>query len=986
MEESHKKSIANYEITETIHEGPDGGLYRANDQSSAGVLIKLYFPSLTWSESLIGEFFDRFGYLRFIEHNNLLPILDMGKHEGVPYVVYPYVSRAGIDRQTFQEWDEKAVLGAFYEIADALDFLHKQEILHGMLDAGNILMDATGSPKLFDYGLAEIFRKLLLENAEDGFQNLSISRVDTISPEQLLGHTPTRQSDIYAFGMLLFFGLAGQYPFRTSLVPEIAAWHMASDVTQISPGSRKVSKQTLRFIQKCIQVKPENRFPNFAEVLRVLERTRKGKRTGFSFQPRLQLARPVHRRRAWWYALPVGLLLGVAAWLFIQNSPGELPSLLAAAPSPSAVPTSTVVASPTARAAEPTATLPSMESTEATEPTPVQVAAYRPAIERETPASVAEKISAANVASLQEISRLGYGRPEDAAISASGRYVAFATSMGVLIYDIKDQSTWVDPRGWATAVQFSPDEKLLAIGLVSGEIQLWDWAKNIQTSTLQGHTGKISKILFSGNGRFIYSASFDQHVIVWNAASQKSVQDIPAHSDPVNDIAVSSDGRTLISVSDDQLVRVWDLAAGTKTYEIRRSGKLKAVALSSDDVYIAVGGEAGLIWQTNVRTRQLRTDPIPVTERIWSLQYTDNDEKLLAGIDNGEHQTYQASKLRYGGVSLNYKIEPISLPLVKIFGFDFAFDSYTISPGTADDVLSFRWDGEVVRNGVKLLAPFYDSQDRLDFSEDGTVLAAGGKYGTIAVWNIEDNRVLYRNRAILPRGDPISPDGQNVVIEAESIYKLIGLADGKERREYSVIVTDGVVSYADQGTVLIAGNLRESKVWDYESGYETFFDSHPENGCLVTSSANNQEILQVNSAAGRVPAWTENTKAFCAKSFLYVNSISALSTDMQLLVYRNSNGLVEGFDLVSKQLLWKYPLASKPDSKVTALAVSSDGSVVAVGSENGKVLLLDGKNGELLAELAGNFGAVQALKFSNDDRKLATAGFDGAVRIFGVVK
>ncbi|RPJ27127.1 MAG: hypothetical protein EHM33_09135, partial [Chloroflexi bacterium] len=323
----------------------------------------------------------------------------------------------------------------------------------------------------------------------------------------------------------------------------------------------------------------------------------------------------------------------------------------------------------------------------------------------------------------------------------------------------------------------------------------------------------------------------------------------------------------------------------------------------------------------------------------------------------------------------------------KIFGFNFAFDSYTTSSGRQNDILTLRWDGEVKYNETRIEEPFYDSQDRLDLSEDGKVLAASGKQGITSVWNIEDNQVLYQKYgARLPLGDPITSDGKYIIMETPSVYRLISLSNNTDTRDFSEKIQEGVISYANQGSLLISGNLRESKVWDYKSGYETFFDSHPENGCLVTASANNQEILQVNSTAGVVPLWRDETKRFCAKSFSYVNSISAISTDMQLFVYRNSNGLVEGFDPLENRLLWKYPSEGKSNSKITALAVSSDGSIVAVGDEKGKLLLLDGTNGWLLAELVGNFGAVQAIEFSADDVKLATAGVDGMIRIFGVVQ
>jgi WD40 repeat protein/serine/threonine protein kinase len=978
MEESLKKYISTYEITETILESPEGLLYKATDPASASsVLIKVYFPFLTWSEALLNEFFDRFSYLRFIEHDNLLPILDMGKHENVPYVVYPYLETRGLETGAFRQRNEKEILGAFYEIADALDFLHKQEILHGMLAAENILLDANEHPRLFDYGLTEILRKLLLENIEDGFHNLSITRVNSCSPEQIQGRSPTKQSDIYSFGILLFYGLVGRYPFESKLPAEIAAWHLAPGTMPITLPEKKLSRHAMRFIQKCIQVEPEKRFSSFADVARVLDRTRKGKGTRLSFRPRLKrIAPPAPRSRLWWYAVPaVMLLLGLASWMYARSSP------------PPAAPAATGTAAATAtQSLLPTPTFTETSPPPTEEPPPDQAVAHRLAIEGQRPEVVSQVITADNIREVGELSRLGYGKPEHADLSPDGRYLAVATSAGVFIYDGSRLETWIDPKGWSTAVQFSADGASLAIGLKSGEIQLWDWANGVQTSTLAGHSGRITRILFSANGRFMYSASFDQHVLVWNQASGQVSQDILAHSEAVNDLAVSSDGRTLTTCSDDHLVRVWDLAAGTKLYEMPFSEKLLALALSPDDVYMAIGGDAGFIRQYNIRTRQLRTDPIPVGKRIWSLEYINSGSKLLAGIDGGKYEIYDSPQLHYAGVSLKFKIDPPYGPLVKIHGFDFTFNSFATSAGDENNLLTLRWNGEVNHDGARILDPIFDSQERLDFSDDGTVLAASGKEKMISVWNLEDNRVLYRAEARLPQGDPISPDGKEIVVETASIYRLITLGSGQNNKDFSTQISEGVVSYANQGNILIAGNLRQSKVWDYRTGFETYWDYHPENGCLITTSTNDEEILQVNSVAGVVAPWSEDTRRFCAKSFNYSSSISAVSTDIKTFVYRNSGGLVEAFDILNSKVLWKYPAEGKPESKVLALAITSDGSIVAIGNEKGELLLMDGQDGSLLATLTGNFGTVQAIEFSKDGTRIATAGSDGTIRIFAVIQ
>jgi serine/threonine protein kinase len=88
MKEDSAKTIGNYEITETIHETAEGIIYRALESSSGNrVLIKKYYPAMIWSEEALDEFFNLASYLRFIEHEFLLSVLDIGKQDGIPYIV-----------------------------------------------------------------------------------------------------------------------------------------------------------------------------------------------------------------------------------------------------------------------------------------------------------------------------------------------------------------------------------------------------------------------------------------------------------------------------------------------------------------------------------------------------------------------------------------------------------------------------------------------------------------------------------------------------------------------------------------------------------------------------------------------------------------------------------------------------------------------------------------------------------------------------------
>lgn len=1006
MEEKTITSIGNYEGIEMFRKVPEGVLYKAIDANSANrVLLKIYYPSLVWSEDLLNEFFNLISYLRFIEHDNLLPILDVGKHEGLPYVVFPDDPATFLKDRQNPVSSRKELLAFFHQMADALDFLHKQEILHGALNTENILVDADGKPRIFDYGLSGVFKKLLLENLEEGFENLSVSDLKCTSPEQVVGRAPTRQSDIYSYGVVSYFHTVGQFPFTGKSDPETAVALLDSAPVQAGSIPAHVSSDILRFIQKCIQLEPNARFASFPQVLNVLERMQAGKWVRLRSKPRLKIERRLPRRTGW-IVVSVLLLLGLftAYYSYPRTADSPPPSALTTAPNQQATSApQTVNPVETSAPSEIEPVLVTKEAGEA-EPAPATVPVstqveYKPAMELERPDIPSQVISLSNIGDIREYARLGYGMPEDAHASPNGQYFAVASSAGVFIFNGERYLKWIDPQDWATSVRFSTNGEILAIGLNSGDIQLWNWKDETKITTLTEHKGKISKIIFSSSDRLLYTASYDQHVIVWDLNQKSIIKNIAAHSVAVNDIAVSSDGRTLVSCADDQLIRIWDVASASKIYELRFDGKPKAVAISSDDAYFAAGGDTGFIRQWNLidsqsftnTIPQLRTDAIPVQKRIWSLDYIENNARLLAGIDNGESRVYNASQMEYEGISLNFAIAPPEKDLVDIFGPKFEFKSHAVLYGS--NYITLRWDGRVAAQQLEIIRPMYDILYRLDFSPDGTILAAGGKRPTVNVWDLTTNEEITRSQNALPAGDPIAPDGLSMVVLTsetaritltgehivEESYTQIPLQAGSSVvGELSEAIAGSSVSYARNGTVLISGNLVKSKTWDYDSGFETFSSGTPYNGCFVTSSNNDNEKLQANSPAGVLPVWDERAQNICAKS-IGVN-LPVFSNNLKLLAYVNSSGLVEGYDTFTKASLWRY----RSQSRILALAISPDGTIVAAGDETGRLIFLNGQTGDFLTEIAGNFGTIRAIEFSDDGIKLATVGDDGTTRLFGI--
>jgi tetratricopeptide (TPR) repeat protein/predicted Ser/Thr protein kinase len=144
-----------------------------------------------------------------LTHPNIARMLDGGiAEDGRPYLVMEYV-----DGEPLVEWarrtgaDVDACVGVVLQLCDAVAHAHRQLIVHRDIKPGNVLVDATGMPKLLDFGIA----KVLADSADDartatghGFLSPAYA-----APEQRSAGGVSTSSDIYQLGLLLFEMLTG---------------------------------------------------------------------------------------------------------------------------------------------------------------------------------------------------------------------------------------------------------------------------------------------------------------------------------------------------------------------------------------------------------------------------------------------------------------------------------------------------------------------------------------------------------------------------------------------------------------------------------------------------------------------------------------------------------------------------------------------------------------------------------------------------------
>jgi tetratricopeptide (TPR) repeat protein/tRNA A-37 threonylcarbamoyl transferase component Bud32 len=267
-----------YEIQKRLGEGGMGCVYLAvrREHYDERVAIKWIKPGLD-TEDILRRFHQERQLLAALRHPNIAALLDGGTLDSRPYFVMEYVDGSPID--TYCAGLGRRVpdcVRLFQVVCMAVHHAHQNLVLHRDLKPGNILVDATGAPKLLDFGIARVL------TAEDETQPDAKTRTGHVyatpeyaSPEHLTGtSTPNITSDIYSLGVILYEMLTGHRPFETT---DRAGYALLRSICEDEPTPPRLWRPDLPFdleviCLRCLHKSPARRFPSAASLAEELTR------------------------------------------------------------------------------------------------------------------------------------------------------------------------------------------------------------------------------------------------------------------------------------------------------------------------------------------------------------------------------------------------------------------------------------------------------------------------------------------------------------------------------------------------------------------------------------------------------------------------------------------------------------------------------------------------------------------------------------------
>jgi serine/threonine protein kinase len=203
-------SVGPYRVQSVLGIGGMGRVYRAVGAGGELVALKLVRGDLA-QDSVFRKRFEREARIaQQVKNPHVVPVLDTGEHEGVPYLSQRFVEGGSLEEKLKREGrlDVATALAICAQVADGLDALFAGGMVHRDVKPANVLLDLDGTASITDFGLAKDNEGTNLTRPGQALGSL-----DYMSPEQIRGEEVTAATDVYALGCVLCECLSGTPPF-----------------------------------------------------------------------------------------------------------------------------------------------------------------------------------------------------------------------------------------------------------------------------------------------------------------------------------------------------------------------------------------------------------------------------------------------------------------------------------------------------------------------------------------------------------------------------------------------------------------------------------------------------------------------------------------------------------------------------------------------------------------------------------------------------
>lgn len=268
--------IDDYEVLDEIARGSMGVVYRVKHLGlGRTVALKMILESGGETDLSRKRFANEARAAASLDHPGIVPVYDVGIHDGRPYFTMAYVSGkslASVLATGPLSARKSAEIAS--QIAQAAAHAHEHGIIHRDLKPANILIDGQGMPHVTDFGVS----KSLTANCDLTSSGEVVGTPHYMPPEQAGGQPGEIQpgSDVYSIGAILYAMLTGRPPFQAATPIEVISQVLAKDPVPTKALNPSVPTDLEVITLKCLSKSIRHRYASAVCLSNDLQRYLRG--------------------------------------------------------------------------------------------------------------------------------------------------------------------------------------------------------------------------------------------------------------------------------------------------------------------------------------------------------------------------------------------------------------------------------------------------------------------------------------------------------------------------------------------------------------------------------------------------------------------------------------------------------------------------------------------------------------------------------------